>query len=343
MNATATKTRTFTVKGSTFESTLTDIEARDACGRTQNNDFAKDLVRQCHQKGLTLLQWAWLHKLALEQIRRENVPVTPVPSPALPPVQQKVQAPAPKPSVSLLPIIAFLEPANRRLKSGASVTFANQVAGLESNNGARSGSVCVSRCRTGTWPGSYWVSDGGPYGANRLYGRITPQGQIVPHGQSGTPPAALVELLEKFAGAPKTFIYKYGVQTGRCCFCNLPLTDETSMKIGYGPVCAKNYDLPHGKKGLEKLIAAVRDENSGHLPSTAKPVAPLPPPQISVYLYRTDVVQASEIGLKPGEWPKELTWSGRTYTRTSIEIDGEGDVLEGVYHCREQKLVVHND
>jgi hypothetical protein len=41
----------------------------------------------------------------------------------------------------------------------------------------------------------------------------------------------------------------YGHEHDRCVFCHTPLTDDgpdRSVHVGYGPVCAKKYDLPWG-------------------------------------------------------------------------------------------------
>lgn len=53
----------------------------------------------------------------------------------------------------------------------------------------------------------------------------------------------------------------HGKMTGKCCFCNSPLIDQKSTDVGYGPVCAKHYGLPHGKMdkaGLPGFFAEVQ-------------------------------------------------------------------------------------
>ena len=37
--------------------------------------------------------------------------------------------------------------------------------------------------------------------------------------------------------------------TGRCCFCQLKLSDPKSAEVVYGPTRAKHYDLPRRTKG----------------------------------------------------------------------------------------------
>lgn len=38
----------------------------------------------------------------------------------------------------------------------------------------------------------------------------------------------------------------FGALTGRCVFCDRELTDERSIEVGYGPVCAERNGLPWG-------------------------------------------------------------------------------------------------
>jgi hypothetical protein len=50
---------------------------------------------------------------------------------------------------------------------------------------------------------------------------------------------------------PQEAAKNYGRLTGRCCFCQLPLTRSESIAAGYGPVCAGNYGLQWGVEKLE--------------------------------------------------------------------------------------------
>jgi len=40
----------------------------------------------------------------------------------------------------------------------------------------------------------------------------------------------------------------FGRLHGICCFCAKDLTDDRSIEVGYGPVCAKKHHLPWGDK-----------------------------------------------------------------------------------------------
>lgn len=98
-------------------------------------------------------------------------------------------------------------------------------------------------------PGTINVTDGGPFGANKWFGRVRQDGtweasKIV----SPMEMADLKELLEAMSKHPAETAAHYGKLTGRCCFCNLPLTDERSTAVGYGSTCADHWGLPWGEK-----------------------------------------------------------------------------------------------
>lgn len=94
------------------------------------------------------------------------------------------------------------------------------------------------------YPGQIAVTDGGEFGSNKWFGRITEAGAWVKSGAVGDEEVALVEAFTK---NPAEMAAKYGHKTGRCCFCSKKLTTEESTAVGYGPVCAKTYQLPWGK------------------------------------------------------------------------------------------------
>jgi hypothetical protein len=107
------------------------------------------------------------------------------------------------------------------------------------------------------WPGSVNISDGGSYGANQYYGRVLADGTWM---QSKTTAeeekmfrVQLLSLLEALAKDPAGVAAAYGKKTGNCCFCHSALTDQKSTDVGYGPVCAKHYDLPWGVKTTSPL------------------------------------------------------------------------------------------
>lgn len=92
------------------------------------------------------------------------------------------------------------------------------------------------------YPGQLMLTDGRPYGQNVYFGRIALDGSFVP-GHVSKPD--LLPLLERLASNPAEVAGEYGRLTGRCSFCGLQLTDPESTAVGYGPICASHYGLPH--------------------------------------------------------------------------------------------------
>lgn len=93
-------------------------------------------------------------------------------------------------------------------------------------------------------PGTVYI-DGG-YGADVYYGKITPDGEVRIAKDGLDIQKELAEALINFAANPEDFAGTYGRLTGNCCFCSLQLTDERSVRVGYGPVCSGNYGLNWG-------------------------------------------------------------------------------------------------
>ncbi|MEY9560518.1 DUF6011 domain-containing protein [Sinorhizobium fredii] len=100
-------------------------------------------------------------------------------------------------------------------------------------------------------PGTVTLTDGGPYGRNTWYGRVTAEGTWQPSAKlSDGQRQALLQLLTKLSAEPAETAASYGKLTGHCCFCNSSLSDEKSTAVGYGPICAKRWGLPWGKTSI---------------------------------------------------------------------------------------------
>lgn len=94
------------------------------------------------------------------------------------------------------------------------------------------------------YAGRIMVTDGRKYmNGNTFYGSIDPLGKF--HQNPAAGPEVL-QLLSELSADPAGVAKKFGMLTGRCCFCNRPLDDERSTAVGYGPVCADHYGLPWG-------------------------------------------------------------------------------------------------
>lgn len=237
MTATA-ETRTFrtfrTAKGLEVTSHLTDAEAARLTTLIppthRSYEFARDLrYKMGGRYGLSEGQLAWLHKLALE-----NDPDREAPAP-------------PEKAGNFARITFFLQPAVETLKSYARVAFATD-AGYNVE--------IRSAWKQGKHQGAFWVSNGRERTTNVLFGKLDGNGDWWPKPDC---PPGVTKLLADFSADPEAYVIRYGVRTGTCCFCTNPLTDESSVKLGYGPICARHYRLPHGRKGIARYESLLRE------------------------------------------------------------------------------------
>jgi len=106
-------------------------------------------------------------------------------------------------------------------------------------------------------PGWITLTDGEPYGFSKWFGRISPEGDWdLPYTIKDADKSRLTRLLMAFSLDAAAAATKYGKLSGNCCFCNTAIgegDDDTSVKLGYGPVCSKNFGLPWGKKAVAAL------------------------------------------------------------------------------------------
>lgn len=205
--------------GTVVESDLTDVQAASLL-RDSDSDFARDLVSAYDKYGgrLTAGRRVWLHKLALEARDRSAKP--------------RVDRPG-IPAARLDEMFDFARASGNLKRPRIDVDvegihFVLQVASERSKN-----------------PGAIYVKS-----ASRRGGVPTYLGKII----DGTfHPAFEYDHLPEVKAAfdalnadPVNVIAQGGLKSGRCCYCRLQLTDERSLAAGYGPVCAKNWNLPWG-------------------------------------------------------------------------------------------------
>lgn len=220
-------TRTLTTrKGKTVETTMTDAEALAVLRSLEEpSSFAADLVRKHERYGLSHDQMVWVHVLACEAV-----------------------TPAEEPEAVQLPeIVALLARAREaglkwpkiRLQTQAGDRVVLSLAG--------------ERARE---PGSVNVTDGGPYGDNVWYGRISTGGAFTPSRKATE---EITALLEAFNGDPAGTGAIHGAMTGCCSFCGRELTTRESVGAGYGPVCAEKWGLPWGAETAARY-EEVREE-----------------------------------------------------------------------------------
>lgn len=60
-------------------------------------------------------------------------------------------------------------------------------------------------------------------------------------------PENVIRLFKAVGTDPIKTFTEYGKSTGICAMCGSGLEDPTSLKMGYGPTCAKNWHLPYGQ------------------------------------------------------------------------------------------------
>ena len=92
-------------------------------------------------------------------------------------------------------------------------------------------------------PGTVNITDGGPYGVGRFYGRILRDGTWAIN--TGTP-KEVIAAVALLGADPEHAMSHYGKLAGSCCFCSKDLSTDNSLEVGYGPVCAAKYGLKWG-------------------------------------------------------------------------------------------------
>lgn len=93
-------------------------------------------------------------------------------------------------------------------------------------------------------PGTVNVTDGKPFGMNKWFGRVTPDGVWEQNPRFSEETMNPVRrILQALSQDPTGTARKYALLTGNCSFCGMPLTDPKSTSAGFGPVCAKNWGL----------------------------------------------------------------------------------------------------
>lgn len=204
-----------TAKGRTVETWLTDEEAIAVC-MTLPSSFAHDLVAKSYgRKGLSWDQMTWVHILAIEHLKKQEEPAT-----------EAIRFPG---------ILSLFANTQGKLKF-PKLSFVTEDG---------TGVVLQKAGERSRYPGNLHVSDGGPFGNNRYFGRIDTDG-VFHEGRDCT--GDILKLLEIVSKDPVGAARAYGHLTGCCCFCRQELTDERSTTVGYGPVCAKKWGLPWGEK-----------------------------------------------------------------------------------------------
>lgn len=99
---------------------------------------------------------------------------------------------------------------------------------------------------TGRNPGAIYIKVQGEY-----RGMIAADGAM--RGDI-TRDAELITLLTAIGADPARLAREYAAMTSCCSFCGLALSDAGSVEVGYGPICASRYGLPHTPKGTPAIV-----------------------------------------------------------------------------------------
>lgn len=186
-------------------------------------EFPRSLLTQAFGKrGLSEKQWAWVEKLA----DRFEKALTAEPAEA----------------------IRFPQLAASFLSAGKAVKFPKLY--LRTAGGQE---VVISRCgNQSRTPGWLSISDGGPYGANVYFGRISPEGEAE---LRDAVTADVRATLDAFNADPAAEAQVQRDRTrqidedgnvifaGRCMCCGTELTDDVSIALGVGPTCGKRWGI----------------------------------------------------------------------------------------------------
>lgn len=303
-----------------INSTMTHLEAAGWLDKVfDRNGFARDLAGRIRgNRPLSPAQVFWVHKLANEQMEHEAKVET---AKITPP-------PAPRVWCNLSELVKFMTPASDSLKSGASLTFRSVMPGMGLSN---EGTFQIKRARANSrYPGQYFVTDGLGFPQAQLYGRILTNGDFVPHKPTDPEcPVGLLALLDELQNDVRRFIQSYGVRTGRCCFCDSGLTDDVSYKLGYGPVCAKHYKMPHSAKAV---LAVEAGKPLGEIKEAPKGS-----------LFASDLQMIDTSGRRI--WAEGWAHKGLWYNRGEATRDAEGEIQYVTYVTPDGKnsLKIFND
>jgi hypothetical protein len=110
--------------------------------------------------------------------------------------------------------------------------------------------IKLYRAKKGKAPGSInVVTQHGQFGVDQVwFGRIDPASgefETSSRGRGHVDFDAVVDILKDLAADASATASAYGHASGNCCFCSRELTHAGSLQVGYGPICAATFGLPH--------------------------------------------------------------------------------------------------
>lgn len=155
-------------------------------------------------------------------------------------MRQKAASGAVQTSIDLTSIVKFIQAARDRGLKFPKLRVLDPTGKVE---------IQMGLTVKGLAPGSLWLKVHTPFGMN-YYGSVRPTGSIT--GALATDPT-MQKHLTYVAENPAAAAKEYAALMCQCSFCGLQLTDAGSVEVGYGPVCAKHWNLPHSPRGTPQL------------------------------------------------------------------------------------------
>lgn len=154
------------------------------------------------------------------------------------------------------------------------------------------------------YAGQIMITDGAKWGKSKFFGRINLQGylHLSPMGHNV---AGLAAFVENFAANPQNLGAVGGQANSYCCFCQTHIDTDESLSVGYGPVCAKKFGLPWGKKAAKaaKHAKAMPIEGHFHTPEITPGAF-----QAGTVVSQPNIQQVPKVSkwMKSGEAMKEM-------------------------------------
>lgn len=153
---------------------------------------------------------------------------------------------APTVTLDASAVVAFLAMARERGLKAPKVHFLH-VPTVEADGAVQEVTLSLAK-DTGRNPGAVYVKLDGEY-VGKIAADGTVGGSYDAAERSLTKNEGLRATIAAIVADPAKAAKAYAALRGRCSFCSLKLTDAGSVEVGYGPVCAAKYGLPHKPMG----------------------------------------------------------------------------------------------
>jgi hypothetical protein len=182
-----------------------------------SSGFATSLFSQFEKRGtLSDKQWGWVLKLV------DQVDNPPPPSQKLPNIKG---------------VLALM----KRAVDPKSKTFPKLWLKLSDSD------LRIHRATSASkYNGQLMLTDGKGYGRNLYFGRIDTKGDLFLAYEGKQRSQEIIDLLTRLVADPEKVVSEYGNLSGNCFACHKQLTDDRSIRVGYGKVCAKKFGLRWG-------------------------------------------------------------------------------------------------